>query len=75
MNFPDNRANEIIVGLTCLVAWFMMAHTMRTRLRSSPWAWVTITSCFVVFLYAIYIALAWHPEYAHCTKNCFPWGS
>lgn len=74
MNFPDTRANEVIITLTCVVAWLMMARTMR-RFKYDFTSWITLASCFGLFLAAIYIALAWHPEYAHCTKNCFPWGN
>jgi hypothetical protein len=73
-SFPDTRGNEIIVILTCLCSWLMIARTMRVKARENPSTWVTILCCFAVFLYAIYVALAWHPEYAHCTKHCFPWG-
>ena len=75
MNFPNTRANEVILILTSVVAWLMIACTLR-RFKYDFTSWISLVSCFGFFLTAIFVGLSWMPpETFNCTKNCFPWGN
>lgn len=55
MTFGHTTPEKIIMIVTAVLAWLMMARTMRNKMNLR--GWVTLGSCVTVFLYVMYVAV------------------